>query len=141
MYQRVMAGFDGSEASRRALAAALRLAKDQSADLVVTYVQEHLPRYPGDPGEVAEEHETSERHSLELRREVESLAKEAGVEARLRVVKGNAPRLLCDVAAEERADLVVIGHKGRSGLWGGLLGGTADKVVDHAPCSVLVVRG
>jgi nucleotide-binding universal stress UspA family protein len=35
---------------------------------------------------------------------------------------------------------LIIGHRGHSGIWGRLLGTTADKVVDHAPCSVLVVR-
>lgn len=43
-------------------------------------------------------------------------------------------------ALEVGADLLIIGHSGHSGIWGRLLGTTADKVVDHAPCSVLVVR-
>ena len=43
-------------------------------------------------------------------------------------------------ALEVGADLLIIGHSGHSGIWGRLLGTMADKVVDHAPCSVLVVR-
>jgi nucleotide-binding universal stress UspA family protein len=140
MYHKVMAGFDGSEPSRRALAKALQLAKQFSAEILVTFVQERLPSYSDDVSEVTEEREALQRHSLELKAEAEKLAKEAGVSAQLRIVTGNAPRLLCDVAKQEKVDLLVIGHSGRSGLWGGLLGGTADKVVDHAPCSVLVVR-
>lgn len=141
MYRRVMAGFDGSEASHRALASALRLAKEFAAQVVVLYVQERVPRYSDDPSEVTEEHEAIEHHALELKKEAEALAGAAGVQARVRIVAGNAPRWLCDIARQEGADLLVIGHKGRSGLWGAVLGGTADRVVDHAPCSVLVVRG
>lgn len=141
MYQRVMAGFDGSEASRRALARALALAKEWSAAVWVLIVQERLPKYSDDPSEVTEEREAIHHHSLQLKHDAEQLASGAGIQLQVRIVTGNAPRLLCDVAKQEGIELIVIGHKGRSGLWGGLLGGTADKVVDHAPCSVLVVRG
>ena len=48
--------------------------------------------------------------------------------------------MLPNYAEEVNADLLVIGHSGRSGIWGRVLGTTADKIVDHAHCSVLVVR-
>lgn len=140
MYRRLMVGFDGSEASRRALAEALNLAREAGAEVTVLYVQERVPRYSDDPSEVTEEHEAIEHHATQLKGEAERIAAGAGVSARVRIATGNAPRLLCDVARQEGADLLIIGHKGRSGLWGAVLGGTADKVVDHAPCSVLVVR-
>jgi len=53
---------------------------------------------------------------------------------------GHAGQVLPHYALEVGADLLIIGHSGHSGIWGRLLGTTADKVVDHAPCSVLVVR-
>ncbi len=37
-------------------------------------------------------------------------------------------------------DLLVLGHKGRSRAQRFLLGSTSDKVVDHAPCSTLIVK-
>jgi len=39
------------------------------------------------------------------------------------------------------ADLIVIGTHGRTGLDHALLGSTAERVVRHAPCPVMVVRG
>jgi nucleotide-binding universal stress UspA family protein len=140
MYYRIVVGFDGSESSRRALKDAVALAKLTSAEVLVASVQEHLPKYPGAPSEITEEREALDRYFAELKQEAERLGRDAGVSLSVRILAGNAPKLLCDVAKEARADLLVIGASGRSGIWSGMLGTTADKVVDHAPCSVLVVR-
>jgi nucleotide-binding universal stress UspA family protein len=44
-------------------------------------------------------------------------------------------------AHECNSDLIVIGNHGRGGLTRVLTGSTAERVVRHAPCPVLVVRG
>jgi nucleotide-binding universal stress UspA family protein len=108
--------------------------------VLVTLVEEHLPKYPSAMSETTEEREAIDTYFVQLQQEAEVLGREQGVTVGVRIVAGSAPKLLCDVATDARADLLVIGASGRSGLWGGLLGTTADKVVDHAPCSVLVVR-
>ncbi len=46
---------------------------------------------------------------------------------------------ICERAGVEGVDLVVIGSHGYGGL-DRLLGTTAAKVVNHAPCSVVVIR-
>jgi universal stress protein F len=56
-----------------------------------------------------------------------------------RVVVGAPWQSICSTAESLKADLVVIGSHGYSGV-DRLLGTTAGKVVNHAPCSVLVVR-
>ncbi len=47
---------------------------------------------------------------------------------------------LVNYAEQERADLIVIGTRGRSGISKMLLGSVASGVVTYAPCPVLVVR-
>jgi nucleotide-binding universal stress UspA family protein len=55
-------------------------------------------------------------------------------------VQVGAPwQALCDAARREAVDLIVVGSHGYSGL-DHVLGTTAAKVVNHAPCSVLVTR-
>jgi nucleotide-binding universal stress UspA family protein len=47
---------------------------------------------------------------------------------------------IVDVAQELQSDLIILSTRGRSGLAHVFLGSTAEKVVRHAPCPVLVVR-
>ena len=140
MYQSIVVGFDGSDSSRRALQKGVRLAGLSGAEVLVAMVEEHLPKYPSAMSETTEEREAVDAYFAVLTKEVETLGREQGVQLGVRVAAGHPARVLCDVTKEVRADLLVIGASGRSGLWAGVLGSTADRVVDHAPCSVLVVR-
>ncbi|HEY9829820.1 MAG TPA: universal stress protein [Stenomitos sp.] len=54
---------------------------------------------------------------------------------------GEAGILICEVAQNWEADLIVIGRRGHQGLSEILLGSVSNYVVHHAPCSVLVVQG
>jgi len=66
--------------------------------------------------------------------------REAGLRAEARVGSGDPRFVLVDTAAQEKADLLVVGTHGRTGMRRLLLGSVAAHVIGHAPCSVLVVR-
>ena len=53
---------------------------------------------------------------------------------------GDAADVICRVAERLRADVVVVGSHGRTGLGRLFLGSVSEHVVRHAPCPVLVVR-
>ncbi|HEX2034504.1 MAG TPA: universal stress protein [Chloroflexota bacterium] len=55
--------------------------------------------------------------------------------------RGAPAEVLVEAARRERADLIVVGHRGRGALTDVLLGGVARRVASAAPCPVLVVRG
>jgi nucleotide-binding universal stress UspA family protein len=57
-----------------------------------------------------------------------------------RAVTGDPFWEICQTAEKERADLIVMGSHGRTGLAHVLLGSVAERVVRHAPCPVLVAR-
>ncbi|ASY65768.1 Universal stress protein UspA-related nucleotide-binding protein (plasmid) [Sinorhizobium sojae CCBAU 05684] len=57
-----------------------------------------------------------------------------------RVEPGDYAETILAVADEIGADLIVIGSRGLGGLRGLLIGSVSQKVVQHAPCSVVVVR-
>ena len=62
------------------------------------------------------------------------------IEAHVHVKCGRAYDQICAVAREVAADLLVIATHGRTGLKHLMLGSTAERVVQYAPCPVLVVR-
>lgn len=73
-----------------------------------------------------------ERYGEPLRR--------AGFEVAERVIMGHAAAEIVAAARRSRADLVVIGSRGLTGLKRIWLGGVSHQVVKHSPSSVLVVR-
>ena len=77
----------------------------------------------------------------DARSRLESLARESShVRVENQVVSERAPGALCDAASKLSATLVVVGSHGRRGAERLLLGSVAERVVRHAPCSVLVAR-
>ena len=56
------------------------------------------------------------------------------------IAAGHPAEAIVRVAQERKADLIVMGTHGRTGLQHVLLGSVAEKVVRLAPCPVLTVR-
>ncbi|MES1211817.1 MAG: universal stress protein, partial [Acidobacteriota bacterium] len=54
--------------------------------------------------------------------------------------EGDPAAVIAHEAEARNADLIAIGTHGRSGLMHLLLGSTAERVVQHAPCPVMTVR-
>jgi nucleotide-binding universal stress UspA family protein len=69
----------------------------------------------------------------------EKRVREAGIPCESATLIGRADDEIVRRAKETHADLIVMGTHGRSGLAHALLGSNADRVVQHAPCPVLVV--
>ncbi|MHB0871129.1 MAG: universal stress protein [Chloroflexota bacterium] len=110
------------------------------AKIAVLSVEENLPRYAATVGEVDEEQERANEYFARLHSKARELARERAIELTAETVLGHAAQAIVERAREHDFDLIVMGHIGHSGLWGTLLGSTTDRVVDHAPCDVLVVR-
>ena len=141
MFSRILVGFDGSEGSWNALRAAFALSRGVSgAEIVAVSVEERLPRLPEVIDELSEEKDRQNSVFQRLHKEAQDAASAAGVRLECTTVVGHAAQAITRLAKDGGFDLVVIGHSGHSGVWGMFLGSTADKVVRHAPCSVLVVR-
>src|ERR1043165_10247979 len=64
----------------------------------------------------------------------------SGLKLEERCVHGDAAAEIVRVAAESEADLIVISSHGRTGLGRMIFGSTAEAVVRHAGCPVLVVK-
>lgn len=128
----VVVGYDGSDAARRALGRAAGLAGDRGRVLVV-HVTPSV--YPG-PYEVPDPDE--ETRSDVLLEEARELLSRRGVKAETRSPVGDAADHLVALAEETEADTILVGR--RRGKLTHLLGSVSSKVVERAPCDVLVVR-
>lgn len=56
------------------------------------------------------------------------------------VLFGTAWSGVCEYAQREEIELIVVSTHGRTGLQHVLIGSTAERIVQHAPCPVLVIK-
>jgi nucleotide-binding universal stress UspA family protein len=74
------------------------------------------------------------------RRDLQASLERFGIDGEVHATSGRAADTIVSLAAAHRAQLVVVGTHGRTGLARLTLGSTAEQVVERCPCSVLVVR-
>jgi universal stress protein E len=85
--------------------------------------------------------ELSQRIAEEHRRRLDALAAANGItKSRTHQLPGSARETIPFVARDRKADLVVMGAMARWSLQRALVGSTAEKVLDHLPCDILIVR-
>ena len=140
MFKRILVGYDGSKGGAAALRHAAAMAREFKAQIAAVWVREPLPRYTDLPGEPEAETEAGDDYFRERRKEVEALSQEMGVAIACEARRGHPAKAIVRMAAEGGYDLIVVGHSDHSELWGRLLGDTADRISDHAHCSVLIVK-
>ncbi|GIX47207.1 MAG: hypothetical protein KatS3mg131_1418 [Candidatus Tectimicrobiota bacterium] len=128
---------DFSSHADEALTTALALAQRLGARLTLLHVIARPPLGEASWLSYLAEVEAEAREALERRL---ARVREAGLEGEAVVVHGIPWQEIVAQAQARKADLVVVGTHGRSGLLHALLGSVAEKVVRHAPCPVLVVR-
>ena len=144
MFSRILVGLDGSDYSLRALDFAIDLAKKYQSQLVLVHVvmRQIYAINPPEAGILAgtaivRELET-EGKTILTQGEEKVKAQGLPVEARLR--QGVPAEELLRAAADEKADLMVLGSRGLSQVRAFLLGSVSDKVSHHAKCPILIVR-
>jgi universal stress protein E len=85
--------------------------------------------------------ELSERIANEHRAKLDALAAATGIAAnRTHQLPGRARDILPYFARHRQADLVVMGAVARWSLQRAVIGSTAERVLDHLPCDILIVR-
>jgi nucleotide-binding universal stress UspA family protein len=138
----ILVPIDFSEGSLAAIATAQRLARKFGAKIHLANIQEYP--CPGvDSGaavagapiiDLENERQSAERLLLQLR-------KKHNLTGTCRSEFGNAAfEMLCRIAAEIPADLIVTSTRGRTGLKRVVLGSTAERLVQHSPCPVFISR-
>lgn len=142
----ILVPIDFSKMSIEAIETAKRLGQRFGAAIHLAHV--HHCQYPADfvgpvlsSGFLPESFQ--EDRNRQLAEQLKSVAKRAGLspQEQTHLRTGAAPfHEICKLAQEIPADLIVTPTHGHSGLKHVLLGSTAERVVQHSPCPVFVVR-
>jgi nucleotide-binding universal stress UspA family protein len=139
MYRRIAIANDGSVGAVKALTAAIALAKRHKAALHMISVEE-LPRFADTLGELNEEKQTqNHRFALAIEQAIEK-ARAARIKIETHVLVGHAVPTIVNFIKQGHHDLLVVGFMGHSALYNRLIGSTTDRLVELAPCDVLVVK-
>ncbi len=142
MYKRILLAYDGSEAGQQALLECNELAQWSGADLRLIAV---MPLHMGSIGlevgvydQAVEERERAKYQDI-LDSGIARL-RASGRAAQGQVVTGDSVTEITRHARELGADLIIVGHKHLESWaarwWQGAISGA---LIEHAPCSVLVV--
>jgi nucleotide-binding universal stress UspA family protein len=146
--QRILCAVDHSDPSLRAVHLALRLAAGCKLDLLLL----NVVRLPGgEQAGIADylryEHNADppsvvmrEAAQDELARLREQLSPESDVAITCEIRTGEAATAIVAAAKDCQADLIVVGHRSQNRLAQALLGSVARRVLETAPCPVVVVR-
>jgi nucleotide-binding universal stress UspA family protein len=144
-FKRILCAIDFSESSLSALAYALNLAEEADAHLTLLHVIEMPPELRENP--LAPDFDIDRIHAAaeaEARRRLQDLIPDQArnyATVDTAVVEGGAYRRVLQRAAEEQADLIVLGVHGRSAIDRLVFGSTTHHVIRAATCPVLIVRG
>ena len=146
---RILVAIDFSAHSEVALQQAVALAAHTGAALELLWVEDRIPTHTSMHGTVnASVIEELERALTELHDESAARLADLARQARERhmvvshhVARGHADEVIVERAAEQDADLVVVGTRGLTGLKRFFLGSVAENVVRASHTNVLVARG
>jgi universal stress protein A len=129
---------DGLPASEPATEQAIDLATQTEAKLIVVGVVPSSHQ----PSEAPLDTDGESRASMATRAQaIVQRARAPRADAAFLVWEGDPGDAIVAAADSEKADLIVIGSHGRSGVSRFFIGSVSDYVVRHAHCPVMVVRG
>ena len=136
MFETVVVGADGSATAAEAVRQAIGLVKLTGGRLhiVTAYKPQQLRSAAGE-----EFDKSLSTHDIagSVLADLASRARTGGVEVETYQRPGDPADAICEVAAQVKADLIVVGNKGMTGVRR-VLGSVPNSVAHQAPCAVLI---
>ena len=142
MFKKILAAVDGSSSSIYALDYAANLANQNKAELKIVSVIEPIPTfYTAGSGTLEKEmHDLTINNYEKMIKEQRErlLAEYPQLKVSALIQEGKPAEVIKEVSGD--SDLIVIGHRGLSGVLNWVLGSVAKQVVDTCTVPVLVVK-
>jgi len=138
MYKTLLVGFDDSQASKAAMIEASNWVKRHGGSVVLVHaVYFDSEEFGIAPTQLDQRLKHGEKVCLENKKMVSD---EFGIEVKSLLCEGEPPEVILGMAAEKKADLIVLGTYGRKGLNRFLMGSVTARVIVDSPVDVLVIK-
>lgn len=138
MYEMLLVGLDDSQASKAAMIEASNWVKRHGGKVVLVYaVYFDSEEFGIAPTQLENRLKHGEKVCVETK---EMIAREFGIEVNTLLCEGEPPEVILNMAAEKKADLIVLGTYGRKGLNRLLMGSVTSHVIVNSPVDVLVIK-
>jgi nucleotide-binding universal stress UspA family protein len=158
MYSRILVAVENNQIGDAVFNEALSTAKNNGASLMLLHVMSPFEEryvnpisidpysfYPTMHSEAIlqtlKKWDKLKQESINFLMQLSKRAASEGVTAEFTQHLGDPGRIICDIARNWQADLIIVGRRGRVGLSEFFLGSVSNYVLHHAHCSVLTVQG
>jgi nucleotide-binding universal stress UspA family protein len=139
MFDKILLAYDGSDGAKLALEKVVAFAKLANPELHLLAVG-RIPEYAETVSETEEAREQARSYYSKIMEDAADHLKQRGLSATIHIDFGKPADTILRIAEDVGVDLLVLGTHPHSAARRRFLGATVDKVIDHAHCSVLVVR-
>ena len=138
-YKRILIPTDGSKSNEIVIDKGLSLARLLGAKVKLLFVVDTSTFTDIPPDELI----TTLKGYMEaegntILDEIEERAEDMGIEMEKSIVEGHPAKVIIDES--EKQDIIVMGTHGRSRITKLLMGSTAEKVIHHSKCPVMVIK-
>lgn len=145
MFKKILVPLDSSELAERALIPARQLAQKYDAELILLTVPELAPAlsalvYTYDVPAFSDNADNDRAEAEQYLNHRLYAVRESGLRAHTVIQEGDPAEVILSVAEAEDVDLIIMSTHGYTGLDHWVMGSVAERVLQHAPCPVYVVR-
>ena len=136
-WKKILVATDGSRFSEAAAAKAIDFTKAYGGQLMIVSVVDVPAEFYGESPETWDNLVTQAKVFVE---KIAQQAEASGVKTQAIVKEAETWKSIVELAEEHKADTIIMGSHGRTGLKRLLMGSVTEKVIGHAPCPVLVIK-
>lgn len=138
--KKIVVATDGSAASEKAIDRAIELAKTHDVEIIVINVAEDYCPIGLTEVDCETIREIAMKESKAIMQAAMDKFKAAGIEARGIIEYGSPAETIIDIVKREKADEIIATSHGRHGAKKLLMGSVTSRLVEWAPCPVVVVK-
>ncbi|NTW04951.1 MAG: universal stress protein [Peptococcaceae bacterium] len=143
MYKKILIPTDGSENSNKVIEQVVEMAEKSKLEILIINIVPNLNslisfNLPEETYKIASAKQL--KNSTEIIDQLKRKYRQSKALIRYKSLQGDPAFVICQEAKNEKIDEIIMAGRGFGKTKGILLGNISNRVVEHADCSVLIVR-